>query len=154
MNPPAPDFTEFETSQVAKILTERYHRPVEMQLADSELRLDPDSSEMTLCPTLYWSELGAQFVVCKTGDGLYRCQFFYSQAEQFGTGRNEYRELNECVMTLLQVQSDHARKSAGLFSGATAENIANIDDTNAPIESDETKGGDETDDAYHGPALL
>jgi hypothetical protein len=32
--------------------------------------------------------------------------------DQFGTGRNEYTDLGECVTTLLQVQADHAAKRA------------------------------------------
>jgi len=134
MNSPVSDFTEAEQKLVANVLLQRYGRLVALQLADCELQLDPANDELTLCPTLYWSEQGAQFVVCKTGDSLYRCQFFYSEAEQFGTGRDEFRDLDECVMMLLQVQSDHARQQAGLFSGATAENLA--------------------EDEYHGPTII
>lgn len=134
MSVPVSDFTEAEQKLVTNVLLQRYGRLVALQPADSELQLDPARDELTLCPTLYWSELGAQFVVCKTGDGLYRCQFFYSDAEHFGTGRDEFRDLDECVMTLLQVQSDHARQRAGLFSGATAENIG--------------------EDEYHGPTII
>jgi hypothetical protein len=134
MNSPIGDFTESELKLVGNVLLQRYGRLVALQLADSELQLDPGHDELTLCPTLYWSELDAQFVVCKTGEGLYRCQFFYSDAEQFGTGRDQYRDLDECVMTLLQVQSDHARQRAGLFSGATGEDLA--------------------EDEYHGPTLI
>ena len=134
MRSPVSDFAEAEQKLVANVLLQRYGRLVALQLADSELQLDSNRDELTLCPTLYWSELGAQFVVCKTGEGRYRCQFFYSEAEQFGTGRDEFRDLDECVMTLLQVQSDHARQQAGLFSGATARNLG--------------------DDDYHGPNII
>jgi hypothetical protein len=134
MSSPVSDFTEAEQKLVANVLLQRYGRLVALQLADSELQLDSTNDELTLCPTLYWSEQGAQFVVCKTGEGIYRCQFFYSEAEQFGTGRDEFRDLDECVMTLLQVQSDQARQQAGLFSGATAENLA--------------------EDEYHGPTMI
>lgn len=72
-----------------------------------------------MCPTIYWSERGAHFVVFKVGEGRYRCQFFYSEAEQFGTGRDEYDDLESCVMTLLQVQSDHERQLALVSAGAT-----------------------------------
>lgn len=134
MRSPVRDFTEAEQKLVMNVLLQRYGKLVALQPADSELQLDPDRDELTLCPTLYWSEQSAQFVVCKTGEGVYRCQFFYSDAEQFGTGRDEFRDLDECVMTLLQVQSDHARQRAGLFSGATAENLG--------------------EDEYHGPTII
>lgn len=52
-----------------------------MQLADSELQLDATSEEMTVCPMIYWTEHGAQFVVCKVAADRYRCQFFNSEAD-------------------------------------------------------------------------
>ena len=61
---------------------------------------------------LYWREDKAQFVIFKTGERTYRNQFFYSVLEQYGTGRDEYTDIGECVMTLLQVQADQAAKSA------------------------------------------
>lgn len=62
-----PDFTETEREAVAMLVERRYARPVEIIEADSELRLDPGSDEMALCPTLYWTERGAHFVVFKVG---------------------------------------------------------------------------------------
>jgi hypothetical protein len=53
-------------------------------------------------------------VVVKTGDRRYRCQFFYRIHQMYGTGIEEYDDLTECVVTLLQVQADHhAREHAG-----------------------------------------
>ncbi len=115
-----PDFTTAEQELVAKLLQHRYSKPVAIQLADSELQLDPAASELVLCPTLYWSERGAQFVVCKVGASRYRCQFFYSDGEQYGTGHAEYNDLENCVTTLLQVQSDHERQSSLVSTSVTA----------------------------------
>src|SRR5512135_1919625 len=101
-----PDFTEPEKKHVAALLFERYGKIVPIQLADSELQLGGDPAQLTLCPTLYWNERGAHFIVCKVAANRYRCQFFYSEAEHFGTGRDEYEDLDACVVTLLQVQAD------------------------------------------------
>jgi hypothetical protein len=46
-------------------------------------------------------------VVVKTGDRNYRCQFFYRIHQMYGTGVEEYDDLTECMVTLLQVQADH-----------------------------------------------
>jgi len=100
-------------------LFERYGKLVPMQLADSELQLDASSEDLTLCQTIFWSERGAQFVVCKVAADRYRCQFFYSETEQYGTGHDEYNSLGDCVVTLLQVQSDHERQLANISTGAT-----------------------------------
>ena len=135
MHTPITDFSEAQQEYVGKLLTQRYSKQVELQLADSELQLDLLYEELTVCPTLYWSERGAQFVVYKIGDERYRCQFFYSATEQFGTGHDEYDDIEKCVVTLLQVQSDHERQLATLSSAAT---------TIASIEGDE----------YHGPIVI
>jgi hypothetical protein len=129
-----PDFTESEQQLVATLLLARYGKPVELEVADSELQLDPAREDLTACPTFYWTERGAQFVVCKVAPWRYRSQFFYSDNEQFGTGRPEYDDLESCVLILLQVQSDHERQRARAFSGATAVDFDDAD--------------------YHGPAII
>jgi len=123
MNTSVPDFTEAEQKLVTTELFHRYGKLIPLQLADSELQLDLASPHLTSCPTLYWTERGAQFVVCKIADGRYRSQFFYSEADHYGTGIDEYQDLQACVVTLLQVQSDHERQLSNISSGATAINI-------------------------------
>jgi hypothetical protein len=131
---PVPDFTEVERELVATLVERRYGRHVDIEAAEAELLLGPARSEPTSCPTLYWSARGAQFVVCKTGDERFRCQFFYSDADHYGTGRDEYDDLEECTLTVLRVQADHEKLSAGVSSGATAAELA--------------------DDEYAGPPTL
>ncbi len=46
------------------------------------------------------------FRVVKTAAERYRCQFFYWVHQMFGTGIEEYDNLTECVVTLLQIQVD------------------------------------------------
>ena len=119
------NFTEPEFELVADILRQRYRQTMTPELADSELQLDPGSAELTICPTLFWSAQGANFVVCKTAGNRYRCQFFYTDADQYGTGHTDYTDLRRCVLTLLRVQADHAGQSKGISSGATAADLAN-----------------------------
>ncbi len=106
-----PDFTQTEMWTVQRTLEERYGSPMSPELAESELRLDPHSSELTVCPTLYWQDGKAHFVIVKVGEGRYRCQFFYSVRHHYGTGIDEYDDLAECTVTLLQVQADHEANS-------------------------------------------
>jgi hypothetical protein len=134
MHSAIPDFTEAEQELIAAQLLRRYGKSIPLQLADSELQLGPDPEELTSCPTLYWSERGAHFVVCKVAANRYRCQFFYSETEQYGTGHDDYNDLETCIVTLLQVQSDHERQMANISSGATAADIG--------------------DEDYHGPAMI
>ena len=79
----------------------------EIQLAETEMRLDRGRTELIPCPTVYWQVDDCHFVVVKTGDRHYRCQFFYRIHQMYGTGVEEYDDLTECVVSLLQVQADH-----------------------------------------------
>lgn len=129
-----PDFTETELKLVSASLFERYGKLVPFQLADSELQLDAASEELTLCPTIYWAERGALFVVCKVAVDRYCCQFFYSEAEQYGTGHDEYKQPGRlCRDPAASPQSDHERQMANISSGATRTEI---------------------DDDYHGPVMI
>ena len=117
---PIPDFTPDEQRQVAALLQRRYGAGVALELAESELGLDPGAGALTTCPTLYWTAQGAHFVVFRVAPARYRCQFFYTDADQYGTGREEYDDLETCVRTLLQVQADHAQESAAASARASA----------------------------------
>jgi hypothetical protein len=103
-----PDFNTNELEVIHATLKQRYGQEIAVQLADSELRLDPSTPQLTLCPTVYWEMDKIGFVIFKTALARYRCQFFYSQLEQYGTGLQEYHNILECITTLLQVQADHA----------------------------------------------
>ena len=131
---PIADFTAAEIDVVAAQLAHRYGKAVALEAAETELELEPGSGALTSCPTLYWSERGAHFVVCKVAASRFRCQFFYTDADHYGTGRDEYDDLAACVVTLLRVQADHEKMSAGVSSGATAVDLP--------------------DDDYPGPATL
>lgn len=127
-----PDFTDAEHKLISGKLYGHYGKLVPMQLADSELQLDELSGELTLCPTIYWAERGAQFVVCKVAAERFRCQFFYSETEQYGTGHDLYDSLGDCVVTLLQVQSDHERQMTNIPSGVTPAKD-NDEDYHSPV---------------------
>jgi hypothetical protein len=127
-----PDFTESEQKLVSTLLFKRYGNLLPLQLADSELQLGGNPEELTSCPTLFWDERGAHFVVFKVAASQYRCLFFYSDADQYGTGHDSYDNLEGCVMTLLQVQSDHERQLSNVSSGATAAKL-NYDEYSGPL---------------------
>ena len=128
-----PEFTEAERDLVGRLLQRRYGKPVAIELADAELSLDPARTALTTCPTLYWNERRAHFVVCKIATGRYRCQFFYTDSEQYGTGREAYDDLERCTLDLLRVQADHEKQSAGVSSGATAADLDRDDYPGPPM---------------------
>lgn len=126
-----PDFTASERRLVNQTLQERYGKPVAVESVEAELLLDPFDSATTPCPSLTWVERDAHFVIFKTGDknhSRFRCQFYYIEAEQFGTGKDEYDSLGDCMITLLQVQSDHERKRISLRSGMNAVDFRQAND--------------------------
>ncbi len=101
------DFTDSELWVLRTTLEERYGEPVEPMLADTEMRLDPHSTQLHECPAAVWQRDRCNFVIVKTGDQRYRCQFYYRLHQMYGTGVNEYDDLAQCAVTLLQVQADH-----------------------------------------------
>ncbi|WP_089727110.1 hypothetical protein [Candidatus Thiosymbion oneisti] len=109
-----PDISDTERWILETTLKERYGRDLELQLADAEIRLHPSDRELTSCPVVFWHDSqGCNFVIFKTGDRNYCCQFFYRGYQQYGTGVNEYDDLSECVVSLLQAQADHAAQERG-----------------------------------------
>ncbi|MDK9724768.1 MAG: hypothetical protein OEL88_07740 [Sterolibacteriaceae bacterium MAG5] len=127
------EFTDAETGLVSQALKERYGEAIPLQFADAEIQLIAESPELTTCPIVYWEARGANFVIFKLGDDRYRAQFYYSDVEQFGTGKEIFNNLGDCVITLLQVQSDHERTRAGIKSGMNAYTIGNPDDYDGPL---------------------
>jgi hypothetical protein len=108
-----PDINDTELWVINTTLQERFGFQPELQLADSEVRLSPADRVLSNCPLVYWKVDDCNFVVIKTGDNHYRCQFFYRGYQQYGTGRHEYDDLAECLVDLLQVQADHAARERG-----------------------------------------
>ncbi|VFN05839.1 MAG: hypothetical protein BECKG1743D_GA0114223_111571 [Candidatus Kentron sp. G] len=104
-----PDFTGTEIWKIQSAVNERYRKEIHLELADTECRLDPDTIALTVCPTVFWREHEANFVVIKTAQDRYRCQFFGRNLDMYGTGRTEYDDVTECTVNLLQSQADHER---------------------------------------------
>ncbi|MHB1140465.1 MAG: hypothetical protein ACYC1T_01730 [Sulfuricaulis sp.] len=104
-----PDFTETELWTVRSTLKERYGRDIELQMADSEVMLG-GADGMAWCPSLFWNAKGANFTVVKLGPKRFRAYFYYHPEHQLGTGIDSYDELGECMISVLQVESDHMRK--------------------------------------------
>lgn len=128
-----PDFTAAEQMLVSQALLERYGEAVPFQLADAEISLDAEGGELIACPVLHWEARGANFVVFKIADSRYRAQFYYSDVEQFGTGREVFDNLGDCIITALQVQSDHERSRAGIKNGMNAFTVGKPEDYDGPL---------------------
>jgi len=110
-----PDIKDSETWIVRTTLRERYGEDVELQIADAEIRVHPSDRDTSSCPVWYWKHGDCNFVIFKTGDRNYRCQFFYRPYQQYGTGVYEYTDITECVVSLLQTQADYEAKERGVI---------------------------------------
>jgi len=109
----APDISDSETWVIKTTLRERYDKDVEIQIADSEIRINPSDRDVTQCPVWYWQHENCHFIIFKTDTRRYRCQFFYRAYQQYGTGVREYSDITECVVSLLQAQADHDARERG-----------------------------------------
>ena len=107
------DFTKSEIWTVESTLKERWGKDngIELQLAETEIRIHMGDKETTDCPAIIWQYEGCNFIIFKTGVQNYRCQFFYRGYQQYGTGVHEYDDIGDCIISLLQVQSDQRREN-------------------------------------------
>ena len=104
-----PKFTPADIEMIRQLVYQRYRETIEIQPADSELMLNPKHEQPVDCPTLFWYAHGANFAVIRSGLDRFRCQFFYTPHDQYGTGREKYDALEQCVTTLLQLPAGHER---------------------------------------------
>jgi hypothetical protein len=108
-----PGFSVSDLALARTCLKERFGKEIVVQEVETEVRLSPGDRELAMCPALYWKEDGCAFVVSKTGLAAYRAMFFYSVKDRFATGKEEYDNLGDCLITLLKVQEDaHAKRAA------------------------------------------
>ena len=108
-----PGFSASDLSLAHACLKERFGKDIEIQEVETEVRLSLGDRDLVLCPALYWKEDGCAFVLSKTGQAAYRAMFFYSVKDRFGTGKEDYDNLGDCMITLLKVQEDaHAKRAA------------------------------------------
>lgn len=111
-----PDFTSHENWLIQTTLDERYGKGIVIaEQVEVELRLSPSDRELTLCPAMYWEEGKSRFILAKidenkrTGDRLYRSQFFYSIRHHYGEEDNQYKDLGDCVVNLLKLQEKYEK---------------------------------------------
>lgn len=111
-----PDYTEKERAIVQNTIAKRWNKEmVEFQLADVEVQIDPKKPDLTECPALFWLVNGCSFIIIKCGEACYKCNFFYKELEQMGTGIEEYDDLQQYITTLLQTQADYESVRSGAF---------------------------------------
>lgn len=68
-----PDFMPAEHDRVAELPRRRFGRPAPLEVAGTELQLDPDGDSATPCLSLDNRQArGAEFVVCASGRRLKR----------------------------------------------------------------------------------
>ncbi len=116
---PVADFTETELWIIRSTLKERYRSEVPLHLADTEVTLTPEKSELISCPAVFWDYNRTSFVIIKVGERRYRCQFFGRDLEMFRPDKQDYDEVADCVMTVLQVQADHERRRTERLEGSS-----------------------------------
>ncbi|TCJ13454.1 hypothetical protein EZJ19_10410 [Parasulfuritortus cantonensis] len=111
--PAIPDYTEAELRLVDAALKERYGQAVDFQEVETEVRLTPADRELTACPAVYWEDADScRFVVAKTGVDKFRSMFFWSVKDRFATGKEEYDNLGDCLVTTLKMQEEAAHRRA------------------------------------------
>ncbi len=103
------DFSPTELDVVKTTLTERFGQEIPVELGDAEIRLYPDDRELVTRPVMYWAspEDDSKFFIAKVKNNEFRCQFFYRGYQQYGTGKDRYDNVGDCVISMLQVHTEH-----------------------------------------------
>jgi hypothetical protein len=108
---PVPDITEAEQWTVETTLKERWpEKDLEIQLADVEIKMYQQDRELTVCPAIFWEVGSTSFVIIKIAERTCRSQFNSRGFQQYGTGKQEYDDISDCVVTMLQVHADKEAK--------------------------------------------
>ncbi|MFZ0257913.1 MAG: hypothetical protein WAN46_20250 [Gammaproteobacteria bacterium] len=114
------DFTDTELWIIQTTLKERYRSEVAVHLADTEVSLTPGKPNLiSSCPAVFWDYNQTSFVVIKVGEHRYWCHFFGRDLGMFRPDKQEYDEVADCVVTLLQVQADHERRRSQQLEGSS-----------------------------------
>jgi hypothetical protein len=66
-----PGYSASDLSLARACLKERFGFDVDVQEAETEVRLNPGDRELALCPAVYWQVEKCSFVVAKTGPAGY-----------------------------------------------------------------------------------
>ena len=135
---PIKPFSARERNLISQALLERFGHAVPLQAVDAELQLNLLKEEFAMCPSVMWKENGANFIVFKTGDERFRSLFYYNEATQFATGKDEYDNLGDCVGTLMQVKTDQQEESRKVRNAMNS------------IDFEKANDGEE----YHGPLIV
>ena len=107
---PIPDYTPEELKSIGDCLQERYRESIPFEQADIDLALTEDVSQVKEYPAVYWEKNGCHFIIAKTDESQYYSQYFYDPQEPYGTGKQFYTDLLDCVLTTLRTQADHERQ--------------------------------------------
>jgi hypothetical protein len=106
------DFSPADLKLAHATVRERFGHDAEIQEVETEIRLSAADRELTVCPALFWTVDDCAFVVSRTGQAAYRAMFYYSVRERFATGKEEFDNLGDCLITLLKVQEEEAARRA------------------------------------------
>jgi hypothetical protein len=103
-------YTEEQYSSAQAIVDKRYGEHIELLLADSDGPIDVDSGEASSCPALFWTARECNFIVLRTDEEVFLARYFYNPNEQFSTLQEHFNTIEDCVLGVLQAQSDHERE--------------------------------------------
>lgn len=117
------DYTEAEINAIKQTLKQRYREDIEIHLADCELQPDLNEKEIVERPAIFWQVQGCNFIIIKRDDERFEGRFFYNPEKQFGNGQQLYKDVVNCVLSLLRCQADDVRESQGVVTGTTGADL-------------------------------
>ena len=117
-----PDYTDEQVNAVQILINTRYGEDTELQFGDSEIQIDLQKKDISLCPVIFWNARDCNFAVMRTGEDQYCAQYFYNPHDQFSTQQVVFTDVEDCVSAVLREQSDRQREEEEVKDGAAAAN--------------------------------
>lgn len=105
------DFSKEEINIINKAIATRWQE-MDIHLADIEIARSAKDEKTIPCPAVVWETADCTFVVAKVDELAYKSVFYYMSTKQIDTGVNEFNDLQDCVITLMKVQSNFILSSA------------------------------------------
>lgn len=94
------DFTQAEINTIKKHIDIRWKKKDhDTYLAD----IDVDDIKK---PAVVWEDASYTFVVLKMEEGVFKNMFYFMQDKRFDTGIDEYKNLDECIDSIMKAQAD------------------------------------------------
>ncbi len=105
------DYTDNELRVIHETLKKRFANEIEIHLADCEIKPDASTKQVEDRPAVYWHANHCNFIVVKLNSSQFQGRYFYTAEDDSGEGLQQYTNIENCVIALLDSQAAQASRT-------------------------------------------